>query len=110
VSSMKKATSELLLLDVNVLLAMAWPNHQFHRAVIKRLESSRNRWATCALTQLGFIRLSANPAVVPGPRRPAEAAALLSLMVQDARHVYLEALPSPVARDFGAALARLLGH
>jgi predicted nucleic acid-binding protein len=40
---MKKATSELLLLDVNVLLAMAWPNHQFHRAVIKRLESSRNR-------------------------------------------------------------------
>jgi hypothetical protein len=31
-------------------------------------------------------------------------------MVQDARHVYLEALPSPVARDFGAALAGLLGH
>ena len=107
---MKKATSDLLLLDVNVLLAMAWPNHQFHLAAIRRLESRRTRWATCALTQLGFIRLSSNPAVVPSPRRPAEAAALLRIMVQDARHVYLEALPSPVAQDFDAALAGLLGH
>jgi toxin-antitoxin system PIN domain toxin len=107
---MKKATSDLLLLDVNVLVAMAWPNHQFHRAATQRLESSRNRWATCALTQLGFIRLSSNPAVVGIPKSPAEAAALLRIMVQDARHVYLEALPSPIARDFGAALEGLLGH
>jgi len=107
---MKKATSDLLLLDVNVLLALAWPNHQFHRAAIARLEPRRSRWATCALTQLGFIRLSANPAVVPEPRRPAEAAALLRIMVEDARHVYLEALPSPMARHFDAALAGLLGH
>jgi toxin-antitoxin system PIN domain toxin len=107
---MKKATSDLLLLDVNVLVAMAWPNHQFHLAAIQRLESRRNRWATCALTQLGFIRLSSNPAVVPSPRRPAEAAALLGVMVQDARHVYLEALPSPITQEFGVALEGLLGH
>jgi len=31
-------------------------------------------------------------------------------MVQDARHVYLEALPSPVAQDFGAVIDGLLGH
>jgi predicted nucleic acid-binding protein len=62
-----KATSDLLLLDVNVLLAMAWPNHQFHLAVVRRLESRPNRWATCAITQLGFIRLSANQAVVGTP-------------------------------------------
>jgi toxin-antitoxin system PIN domain toxin len=105
-----KATSDLLLLDVNVLVAMAWPNHQFHRAAIRRLEASRNRWATCALTQLGFIRLSSNPAAVPSPRRPAEAAALLRIMVQDARHVYLEPLPSPITRDFCAVLEGLLGH
>ena len=105
-----KATSDLLLLDVNVLLAMAWPNHQFHVAAIQRLEANRNRWATCAITQLGFIRLSSNPPVVPRPRSPSEAAALLSIMVQDARHVYLDALPSPTAKDFGAELAGLLGH
>jgi hypothetical protein len=104
VSSMKKAISDLLLLDVNVLVALAWPNHQFHLAAIRRLESRRNRWATCALTQLGFIRLSSNPVAVPSPRRPAEAAALLRIMVQDARHVYLEALPSAMAQGFGTAL------
>jgi hypothetical protein len=107
---MKKASSDLLLPDVNVLVAMAWPNHQFHLAAVHRLESSRNPWATCALTQLGFIRLSSNPAAVGSRKIPAEAAALLTLMVEDARHVFLEALPSPIAQDFGAALHGLLGH
>ncbi|HZT29574.1 MAG TPA: hypothetical protein VFA33_06825 [Bryobacteraceae bacterium] len=45
---MKKASPDLLL-DVNVLLAIAWPNHQFHLTAIAAL-SSQNRWATCALT------------------------------------------------------------
>jgi hypothetical protein len=35
---MKRVHSELLLLDVNVLLALAWPNHQFHAAATHRLE------------------------------------------------------------------------
>ena len=43
-------------------------------------------------------------------RSPAEAAALLTLMVEDARHVFLEALPSPIGQDFGAVLHGLLGH
>ncbi|MBL8175293.1 MAG: hypothetical protein JNK48_11535 [Bryobacterales bacterium] len=66
---MKKASSDLLLLDVNVLLAIAWPNHQFHRAAVKAV-SARNRWATCALTQLGFIRLSSIPVVLAGSEKP----------------------------------------
>ena len=53
---MRKGSSEQpkgpLLLDVNVLLALAWPNHQFHVAAIERLERKKERWATCALTQL----------------------------------------------------------
>jgi uncharacterized protein len=89
---MKKASSDLLLLDVNVLLALAWPNHQFHAAASQRLESSREHWATCALTQLGFIRLSSNPAAVATAKTPAEAARLLSLMVRDPLHVYLKSL------------------
>jgi uncharacterized protein len=77
---MKKTSSDLLLLDVNVLLAIAWPNHQFHEAATALL-SSRNRWATCALTQLGFIRLSSNPAAVATGRSPREAAGLLARLV-----------------------------
>jgi toxin-antitoxin system PIN domain toxin len=94
---MKKGHSKPLLLDVNVVFALAWPNHQFHAASIRRLESSNAPWATCALTQLAFIRLSSNPAAVPSPKSPAEAALMLASMTQDVLHVYFEALPSPAA-------------
>jgi hypothetical protein len=40
---MKKMSSDLSLLDVNVLLAIAWPNHQFHAEAIAAL-SAQNRW------------------------------------------------------------------
>jgi len=97
---MKKGYSELLLLDVNVLLALAWPNHQFHKMATRRLEQHKGHWATCALTQLGFIRLSSNPAVVGLPKSPWEAASLLALLIQDARHRYLDSLPSPTTQPF----------
>ena len=95
---MKKASSNLLLLDVNVLLALAWPNHQFHGAATRWLGPSSDPWATCALTQLGFIRLSSNPAVVSPAKSPAAAAALLEAMVRDPLHQYLSALPAPAVR------------
>jgi len=66
---MKKESSDLLLLDINVLLALAWPNHQLNRRARKRFISSSERWATCAVTQLGFIRLSSNPAAVSPAKR-----------------------------------------
>ena len=62
---MASSRRRTLLLDVNTLLALAWPNHQFHRPVVARLDQRPPpRWATCALTQLGFVRLSSNPAIV----------------------------------------------
>ena len=106
---MKTGSSNLLLLDVNVLLALAWPNHQFHAAALRALYSRRGRWATCALTQLGFIRLSSNPVAIPTAKGPAEAASLLGAMVADPSHVYLESLPSPVAKDCRGAFGGILG-
>lgn len=106
---MKKASSETLLLDVNVLLALAWPNHQFHAAATRRLQRSKGRWATCALTELGFIRLSSNPAVVGVTKSPWEAASLLALLVNDTRHFYLDLLPSPAAEAFLHDFERILG-
>ena len=104
---MKKDSSNLVLLDVNVLLALAWPNHQFHAAAVRAIETKRSRWATCALTQLGFIRLSSNPSVIPGGKSPAECAALLEAMVSDPLHVYFDRLPSVT----GSTMNRgLLGH
>jgi len=106
---MRKGYPELLLLDVNVLVALAWPNHQFHRIATQRLERSRGRWATCAITQLGFIRLSSNPAVVGQARSPWEAASLLALMTQDDRHLYVSSLPSPSGGKFLQDLERIHG-
>ena len=65
-------------------------------------------WATCALTQLGFVRLSSNPAVVGVRRTPAQALDLLGELVADPRHRYLTPLPAlpEVTRHF----QHLLGH
>lgn len=106
---MKKGSSEVLLLDVNVLVALAWPNHQFHRTAVRTLERRDADWATCALTQLGFIRLSSNPAVVGVTKTPQEAVALLDLLVGDPRHVYLDSLPSPLGAPYLGGFSRVLG-
>ncbi len=106
---MKKGSSNVLLLDVNVLLALAWPNHQFHFPATERLARGRERWATCALTQLGFIRLSSNPAAVGASKTPWEVASLLSLLTQDSRHVYWDLLPPPGNREFLGSFERILG-
>lgn len=107
---MKKGTSRPLLLDVNVLLALAWPNHQFHSAARERLQDSDELWMTCALTQLGFIRLSSNPSIVGVAKKPAEAASLLALLVEDSRHAYLGSLPAPAEEATRRIFGGLLGH
>lgn len=106
---MKKTSSDFLLLDVNVLLALAWPNHQFHATAIAALASG-SRWATCALTQLGFIRLSSNRAAIAVAKSPREAADLLGRLVADSLHIYLDALPAPASEGWSDAFSALLGH
>lgn len=106
---MKKASSKKLLLDVNVLLALAWPNHQFHTSAKRRMESSDEYWATCALTELAFIRLSANSAVIGSRIAPSEAASLLAEMVCDSKHFFVNAMPSPVSKSRLADFDRVLG-
>jgi toxin-antitoxin system PIN domain toxin len=84
-----------LLLDANVLLALAWPNHPFHNRAIARLsQSRRQRWATCLLTEAAFIRLSSNPAIVPGAKSPIVAGEMLAALTNDAAHVFIEARKS----------------
>jgi hypothetical protein len=98
-----------LLLDTNALLALAWPNHQFHVAVMQRLETRpAPEWGTCLLTQLGFVRLSSNPAVVGVRMSPGQALDVLSRLIADDRHRYLEVLPSLATID--GTFRRLLGH
>jgi len=51
------------LLDVNTLLALAWPNHIQHRAAHTWFDRESERgWGTCSVTQIGFVRISSHPA------------------------------------------------
>jgi uncharacterized protein len=45
------------LLDVNVLLACAWKSHVEHNALLNWLQQV-GPWATCPLTESGFLRIS----------------------------------------------------
>jgi toxin-antitoxin system PIN domain toxin len=101
---------KLFLLDANVLLALAWPNHPFHQRAVTRFERrERHPWATCLLTQAAFVRLSSNPAVIPSAKSPAEAGYLLGELIDDPNHVFLEAKSKQLAR-LQELLARCHGH
>jgi toxin-antitoxin system PIN domain toxin len=66
------------LLDINILTALLWPAHEHHEAAHgwfgRRADA---RWATCSLTQLGFVRIVSNPAFSRDALTPVDALALL---------------------------------
>jgi toxin-antitoxin system PIN domain toxin len=59
----------IALLDVNALLALLWENHVFHAQMTRWFVSKENRgWATCPITELGFVRIVSNVAYMkPAP-------------------------------------------
>lgn len=66
------------LLDLNLLAALLWPAHNHHAAAARWFHNRIGQnWATCALTQLGFLRLVSNPAFSKDSVTPATAIALL---------------------------------
>ena len=55
------------LLDVNALIALGWEGHERHREVATWFSRhSRAGWATCALTQAGFVRVLSQPSLATG--------------------------------------------
>lgn len=79
-----------VLFDVNLLIALAWPNHVHHRAGHAWLERQGERpWATCSMTQAGFLRISANPRLHPvATRTPREAMIALHEITAMPSHVF----------------------
>jgi len=66
------------LLDANVLVALAWPEHEFHERVGRWFaRHSRSGWATCPITQGAFVRILSNPAFSPNALSPANALRVL---------------------------------
>lgn len=50
------------LLDVNVLIALVREDHAAHKLTKRWFQRlGKQSWATCPLTQAGFVRVAANP-------------------------------------------------
>lgn len=98
------------LLDVNVLVALAWPNHVHHELVTRWFRrQQRHGWATCSTTQSGFVRVSSNPRVLSEAKTPREALALLGLLLQLPHHIFLSDDVSLATSEF-VAPRKILGH
>lgn len=66
------------LIDINVLLALTWPNHLHHAASRHWFKNACPQgWATCPFTESGFIRLSSNPKVFADAVSPRQALKIL---------------------------------
>jgi uncharacterized protein len=74
------------LLDTNALLALAWQNHEHHEVVTRWLRSVKS-FATCPITQGGFLRLSSNPAL-GFSNGSNDAFTSLDSILGDERHVF----------------------
>ncbi len=87
------------LLDLNILTALLWPAHEHHEAAHGWFGARGSaRWATCALTQLGFVRVVSNPAFSRDALSPIHALALLADNLSHANHEFWpEGLPVPTA-------------
>ncbi len=61
------------LLDVNVLVALFDPDHVHHEIAHDWFAQQRaHGWATCPVTEHGFVRVLANPAYGAAVSRPVE--------------------------------------
>jgi toxin-antitoxin system PIN domain toxin len=77
------------LLDVNVLLALLDSDHVQHIAAREWFRSEITAgWASCAITQNGFVRVISQPRY-PSPVPPAQAIARLAGATAGAHHRFI---------------------
>ncbi|MCI1261843.1 MAG: PIN domain-containing protein [Tetrasphaera jenkinsii] len=76
------------LLDVNVLIALMDAGHVDHESVHAwAADGLADGWASCAITQNGFVRILSQPAY-PGTVSVAEAIDLLRSSIESSHHEF----------------------
>ena len=88
-----------VLLDVNALVALGWAEHEAHEVVVKRL-SGKGLWATCPISQLGFVRLSATSGIFSSTLTPQQAHLALKGLCADRQHRFVSEHPAVTDADF----------
>lgn len=97
------------LLDVNVLLALLDSDHVDHERVRQWLAADIGEgWASCAITQNGFVRIVSQPRY-PSPVPPAQAINTLARAAETEHHEYWPCSISLLDDEF-IDRSRLHGH
>jgi len=100
----------VFLLDVNVLVAMIWPEHIHHEVVRRWLGRHRaDEWASCPVTQAGFVRVSAQPVLSGVAQGVQYGLRALEKNCAEHRHVFW-AQDSSVVEMLPEIRERLTGH
>ncbi len=76
------------LLDVNVLIALLDPLHTQHEPAHRWFEKNVTAWASCALTQNGFLRIVSHPRYPNSLASPSEALPLLADLCARPEHQF----------------------
>lgn len=80
----------MALLDVNALVALAWDSHVHHARMRAWFAANGSAgWATCPITESGFVRVSSNPKVLPSPIGVAGARGVLASLRTAGAHRFL---------------------
>ena len=78
------------LLDTNVLIPLLWPNHTAQAKVLAWFTSNaKDSFATCSLTQAGFLRITTTPSAMKTVYKLHEAKKLLFDLTQQPGHRFL---------------------
>jgi hypothetical protein len=78
------------LLDVNALVALAWDSHIHHEPMREWFAANASKgWATCPITESGFVRVSTNPKVLTHPIGIIDAQHVLSALRASGGHRFL---------------------
>ena len=81
----------MALLDVNALVALAWDSHVHHARMRAWFAANGSSgWATCPVSESGFVRVSSNPKVLPSPIGVAAAIGVLSALRSAGAHRFLD--------------------
>ncbi len=98
------------LLDTNLLIALAWPQHIHHAAAHDWFDTvGHSAWATCPITQLGFVRISSNPRIIAEAVAPREALQMLRRITALSGHLFWRDEVTPLETTVFNSVA-LVGH
>ena len=114
---MARGLPVIYLLDVNVLLALGYANHVHHRRAMDWIAQQRDvhapsgvKFLTCAITELGFVRIASGPACLAVSVREARID-LQRLKLRERMHFISDRIPAAALTQWVAKSAQTTdGH